>query len=573
MRFGRFLAVVACATLLAACASTPTPPAGELSGTPTALESGPKKDPLNTLNSTGRAGTLSRSTVVNVDQSSVDWLRGPSSDIWDRIRKGFAMPDLEGTLVDDRTQWYAARPDYMERMVGRSSRYLYHIVEELERRKMPTELALLPFVESAFNPQAESTAKAAGMWQFIPSTGKTYNLKQNMFRDERRDVLASTDAALDYLQRLYDMFGDWQLALAAYNWGEGAVSRAIARNQARGLPTDYASLTMPTETRYYVPKLQAVKNIIANPAAYGVRLPEIPDHPYFVTVTTSRDIDVALAAKLANMPLDEFKALNPSFNRPVILGAANPQILLPFENAERFQYNLNTYRGGLSSWTTVTVDSRERVESLAARLNVDVDTLREINRIPKGMRLKAGSTVMIPRTERHDQDISASLVDTAMLAVEPDVPDAKRVVVRAGRKDTVSTVARRYGVSVKQVQSWNKLSGSKLVAGQSLVLMLRPNSAAAMRAERAGDEDDTPAKAAPHGKSGGKTQAVAKSEKSDKVEKSSRSAKSANAEPRKRVVVEASPHGSTSKSSGKSATRESKSSPTPATKSKSSRAQ
>jgi membrane-bound lytic murein transglycosylase D len=141
---------------------------------------------------------------------------------------------------------------------------------------------------------------------------------------------------------------------------------------------------MPNETRYYVPKLQAVKNIIANPAAYGVRLPEIPDHPYFVTVTTSRDIDVALAAKLANMPLDEFKALNPSFNRPVILGAANPQILLPFENAERFQYNLNTYRGGLSSWTAVTVDSRERVESLAARLNVDVDTLREINRIPKG---------------------------------------------------------------------------------------------------------------------------------------------------------------------------------------------
>ncbi len=511
-----------------------------MAGTPTALESGPKKDPLNTLNSTGRAGSLSGTNVVNVDQSGVDWLRGPSSDIWDRIRKGFAMPELEGTLVDDRTQWYAARPDYMERMVGRSSRYLYHIVEELERRKMPTELALLPFVESAFNPQAESTAKAAGMWQFIPSTGKTYNLKQNMFRDERRDVLASTDAALDYLSRLYDMFGDWHLALAAYNWGEGAVSRAIARNQARGLPTDYASLTMPNETRYYVPKLQAVKNIIANPAAYGVKLPEIPDHPYFVTVTTSRDIDVALAAKLANMPLDEFKALNPSFNRPVILGAANPQILLPFDNAERFQYNLNTYRGGLSSWTTVTVDSRERVEALAARLNVDADTLREINRIPKGMRLKAGSTVMIPRNERHDQDISASLVDTAMLAVEPDVPDAKRVVVKAGRKDTVSSVAHRYGVSTRQVQSWNRLSGSKLVAGQSLVLMVRPNSAAAARAERGDDGDDTPARATTHGKTRGKTQAQA-------------AAKSEKAEPRKRVVVEATPRKGAAKSTGKPA--------------------
>ncbi len=521
-----------------------------MAGTPTALESGPKKDPLNTLNSTGRAGSLSSNTVVNVDQSSVDWLRGPSSDIWDRIRKGFAMPELEGTLVDDRTQWYAARPDYMERMVGRSSRYLYHIVEELERRKMPTELALLPFVESAFNPQAESTAKAAGMWQFIPSTGKSYNLKQNMFRDERRDVLASTDAALDYLSRLYDMFGDWHLALAAYNWGEGAVSRAIARNQARGLPTDYASLTMPNETRYYVPKLQAVKNIIANPAAYGVKLPEIPDHPYFVTVTTSRDIDVALAAKLASMPLDEFKALNPSFNRPVILGAANPQILLPFDNAERFQYNLNVYRGGLSSWTAVTVDSRERVESLAARLNVDVDTLREINRIPKGMRLKAGSTVMIPRTERHDQDISASLVDTAMLAVEPDVPDAKRVVVKAGRKDTVSSVAHRYGVSARQVQSWNKLSGSKLVAGQSLVLMLRPNSAAAARAERGDDGDDTPARSSAHGKARGKTQVAAKPEK---AEKSSKPEKAEKAEPRKRVVVEAAPRKATAKSTSKPA--------------------
>ncbi|WP_454764333.1 transglycosylase SLT domain-containing protein [Cupriavidus campinensis] len=534
MRFGRFLAVVACAALVAACAGTPTPPAGEMAGTPTALDSGPK-DPLNTLNSTGRAGTLSSTTVVNVDQASVDWLRGPSSDIWDRIRRGFAMQDLEGTLVDDRTQWYATRPDYMERMVGRSSRYLYHIVEELERRGMPTELALLPFVESAFNPQAESTAKAAGMWQFIPSTGKSYNLKQNMFRDERRDVLASTDAALDYLSRLYDMFGDWHLALAAYNWGEGAVSRAIARNQARGLPTDYASLTMPNETRYYVPKLQAVKNIIANPAAYGVKLPEIPDHPYFVTVTTSRDIDVALAAKLANMPLDEFKALNPSFNRPVILGAANPQILLPFDNAERFQYNLNSYRGGLSSWTAVTVDNRERVEALAARLNVDVDTLREINRIPKGMRLKAGSTVMIPRSAgRHDQDISASLVDTAMLAVEPDVPDAKRIVVRASRRDTVVSVARRYGVSPRQVQSWNKLSGSKLVAGQSLVLMVRPNSAAAARAER-GDVDDAPARA----RVSGKAPVAGKAEKAGK------------AEPRKRVVVEATPRKGAAKPSGK----------------------
>ncbi|MEC3769044.1 MULTISPECIES: transglycosylase SLT domain-containing protein [Cupriavidus] len=527
MKIGRLLAVVACAALLAACASTPTPPEGA-DGAATAQTA--KRDPLNTLSD---KSALSSTSTINVDQGGLDWLRGPSNDIWDRIRRGFAMTDLEGTLVDDRTQWYAQRPEYMERMVGRSSRYLYHIVEELEQRKMPTELALLPFVESAFNPQAQSTAKAAGMWQFIPSTGKFYNLKQNMFRDERRDVLASTDAALDYLARLYDMFGDWHLALAAYNWGEGAVSRAIARNQARGLPTDYASLPMPNETRYYVPKLQAVKNIIANPAAYGVKLPEIPDHPYFVTVTTSRDIDVNLAAKLADMSVEEFKALNPSFNRPVILGASNPQILLPFDNAERFQYNLNTYRGGLSSWAAVTVDSRERVESLAARLNVDADTLREINSIPKGMRLKAGSTVMIPRSGRHDQDISATLADSAMLAMEPDLPDARRVVVRAGRRDTVTSVARRYGVSAGQVQSWNKLSGTKLVAGQSLVLMVPVRGAGAVRAARAERAD--------RAERAERSEQASRKEPSGKGAKVVRVSAKGKGETRPRVVVEASP--------------------------------
>ncbi|CAM3052857.1 transglycosylase SLT domain-containing protein [Cupriavidus taiwanensis] len=534
MKIGRLLAVVACAALLAACASTPTPPEGA-DGAATAQTA--KRDPLNTLSD---KSALSSTSTINVDQGGLDWLRGPSNDIWDRIRRGFAMTDLEGTLVDDRTQWYAQRPEYMERMVGRSSRYLYHIVEELEQRKMPTELALLPFVESAFNPQAQSTAKAAGMWQFIPSTGKSYNLKQNMFRDERRDVLASTDAALDYLARLYDMFGDWHLALAAYNWGEGAVSRAIARNQARGLPTDYASLPMPNETRYYVPKLQAVKNIIANPAAYGVKLPEIPDHPYFVTVTTSRDIDVNLAAKLADMSVEEFKALNPSFNRPVILGASNPQILLPFDNAERFQYNLNTYRGGLSSWAAVTVDSRERVESLAARLNVDADTLREINSIPKGMRLKAGSTVMIPRSGRHDQDISATLADSAMLAMEPDLPDARRVVVRASRRDTVASVARRYGVSAGQVQSWNKLSGTKLVAGQSLVLMVPVRGAGAVRAARAERADR--ADRAERADRSERSEQASRKESTGKGGKGARVVRvSAKGEARQRAVVEASP--------------------------------
>ena len=232
----------------------------------------------------------------------------PPADLWERIRRGYAMPDLDNQLVHDRERWYSSRPDYILRMTERSRKYIFHIVEELELRNMPTELALLPFVESAFNPQAVSSAKAAGMWQFMPATGKTFELKQNAFRDDRRDVLASTRAALDYLQKLYGMFGDWQLALAAYNWGEGSVARAIAKNQRAGLGTSYAELGMPMETRFYVPKLQAIKNIVANPQAFNSSLPQIGNHPYFQTVDITRDIDVALAAKLAEVALADFKA-------------------------------------------------------------------------------------------------------------------------------------------------------------------------------------------------------------------------------------------------------------------------
>ena len=268
------------------------------------------------------------------------------SDLWDRIRRGFAMPNLQHELVQDREQWYATRPEYMQRMTERSRKYLFHIVEELERRGMPTELALLPYIESAFNPQAVSTAKAAGMWQFMPATGNYFDLKQNAFRDDRRDVLASTRAALDYLQKLYGMFGDWHLALAAYNWGEGSVGRAIARNQKAGLGTSYTDLTLPGETRMYVPKLQAVKNIVARPDAYGTELPLIENHPYFQTVDISHDIDVALAARLAGVREEDFKALNPSLHRPLILAAGTPQILLPWDNAKVFERNFEAYNQG-----------------------------------------------------------------------------------------------------------------------------------------------------------------------------------------------------------------------------------
>ena len=249
--------------------------------------------------SVNKSSKAKRAPKINIDKESVDGLSAPYSDLWDRIRDGFELEVADDPLVIKHVRWYADRPDYVDRMMSRSSRYLFYIVEEVERRKMPMELALLPFIESAFNPGAFSRAKASGMWQFMPATGKDFKLTQNVFRDERRDVIQSTDAALDYLQRLYKMFGDWQLVLAAYNWGEGNVSKAIKRNQAQNLPTDYASLKMPDETRNYVPKLLAVKKIVLDSKAYGLTLPKLQNHPYFVVVTTSKDVDVSLAAQFA----------------------------------------------------------------------------------------------------------------------------------------------------------------------------------------------------------------------------------------------------------------------------------
>ena len=350
-------------------------------------------------------------------------------DLWARIRSGYAIPDIDNALVAKHVQWYASRPDYLTRTSTRASLYLYHVVQELEKRGMPTELALLPVIESAFNPQALSNANAAGIWQFVPGTGRDFNLQQNMFKDERRGVLASTDAALTYLQRLYTMFGDWQLALAAYNWGEGNVQKAIQKNRALGKPTDYESLCelMPAETRNYVPKLQAVKNIIANPAQYGVSLPTIDNTPYFVAVDKTSDIDLAVAAQLAEMSVDEFKALNPQFKKPVITGEST-KILLPKENAEKFNLNLAQWGRALSTWTTHKITSaRESIASLAAKLGTTPEVIRQANNIPPQMRLKAGSTILVPKTSATaGNDIAESIVENASMALEADRGESRR---------------------------------------------------------------------------------------------------------------------------------------------------
>jgi membrane-bound lytic murein transglycosylase D len=371
-----------------------------------------------------KAGSkASKATSVNLKNQSVSKVYAPSDNLWIRIRDGFQMEPMNTPLEIEQVRWLSARPDYVNRSMTRSSRYLFYIVQEVNARNMPTEIALLPFVESAFVTHAKSSAKAVGLWQFMPATGKDFQLTQNVFRDERRDVLQSTDAALDYLQRLYNQFGSWELALAAYNWGAGNVAKAQKRNLAAGLPTDYESLNMPRETRMYVPKLMAYRQIVLDPTAYGIVLPELENHPYFVALDVGNDIDVALAIKLAEIPEDEFHSLNPSFNKPVILSNANQQILLPFGHAEIFQENLKKYTKPLSSWTAVRISKTESVDQAAKTLGVSPEALRQVNAIPSGMRIKAGSTVIIPKVGNRSGDVSSAMADNASLSlVKPPPP-------------------------------------------------------------------------------------------------------------------------------------------------------
>jgi len=479
-RIGLVLAALA---VLAGCATAPPPaanqpqapapsvvaaasPAPEPASAP-AVEATPAS--IEATAAADAAGTPSDPVRPDIP---VDLQAPPTErDLWVRVRRGFAMPDLDTDLVRSRETWYAGQPDYFRRMTERSSRYLFHIVEEVEKRGMPTELALLPFIESAFNPQAMSSAKASGMWQFIPSTGKHYELTQNIFRDDRRDVLASTRAALDYLQKLHGMFGDWHLALAAYNWGEGSVGRAIAKNRKAGLPTDYGSLSMPAETRQYVPKLQAMENLIARPEAFGLFLPPLENHPYFLTVPIQRDIDAALVARLAGLPIAEFQALNPSLNKPVILAAGTPQVLLPYDNAEAFVKALPKHRGALASWTAWTVPKTMKPADAALQAGMSEATLREVNRIPPRMLIKAGSTLLVPRNDARHVDVSERVADSAAMHLVADGPTLKRSTVKARKGDSVASIATRYRVSAANVASWNKVSaGAKFATGQSVVV-------------------------------------------------------------------------------------------------------
>lgn len=462
--------VYACIAMLSGCASVMQPSGEQVASQPDGHRSlSIAETPEYGDNTLLRFDVPDRPPVVK----PVD-LIGIPDDIFQRIRQGFAMPDLHDELVLHHQQWYMNRPDYMRRMVDRSSRYLYHIVDELEKRGMPMELALLPMVESAYNPMAYSRSKASGLWQFIPSTGKRYNLDQDWWKDERRDIVASTAAALDYLQSIYEMHGDWHLALASYNWGEGAVGRAIGKNRAQGLPTDYLSLTMPQETRNYVPKLQALKNIFNSKSILAqLDLPNIPNRPFFATITTDSHIDVNVAAKLADMPVQEFVALNPAHNRPVI--KPETPLVIPAEKIETFVSNLEAHEEDnkpLSSWQTYTFRKGDTLAKIAKRFGMTVASLRAANGIKGKERFRQGQTLLVNGRSPQGNGTPQPVASISTRKIDGNQPPrtlpGQTLTHIVAKGESLFSIARRYGTSVTTLKEANDLTGSSISIGTRL---------------------------------------------------------------------------------------------------------
>jgi membrane-bound lytic murein transglycosylase D len=388
-------------------------------------------------------------------------------DVFERIRNGFVLSDVDHEMVDRELKWFASHPAYLDRTFKRGERYLYHIVNEIEARGMPLELALLPVVESAFNPVAYSRARASGLWQFIPGTGRQYGLKQNWYYDGRRDVLAATTAALDYLQFLRDEFdGDWLLAVAAYNCGEMNVARAIKRNQAAGKPTDFFSLKLPRETRAYVPKLLAMRRIVADPASHGLLFAPIPNQPYFAKVPTGGQLDLKVAAELAELPREELLALNPAFNHWVTDPDGPHHLLVPIDRQERLTAGI----AALPPEERVRVvyhrvRKGDTLGGIADKYNVSVAMLRSTNKI-RGNLIHPGQDLLVAAAPRAgDAKLAAEYA-----AVDPEpLRKSSSGKHRVRRGDTLWSIAKMHGVSLDRLASTNGLNrDGTLTVGQTL---------------------------------------------------------------------------------------------------------
>jgi membrane-bound lytic murein transglycosylase D len=392
------------------------------------------------------------------------------ADLFDRMRAGFKLDDVERLAVEQQLNWFASHPDYLERAFGRAELYMYHIVTELEARGMPLEIALLPVVESAFEPYAYSRARASGLWQFIPDTGSRYGLKQDWWYDGRRDVVESTRAALDYLQSLHDEFnGDWLLAIAAYNCGEMAVERALDANRAKGKPLDFWSLKLPKETQAYVPKLLAMRRLVADPETYDISISPIPNQPYFQRVATHGQIELKVAAEIAGVTDEELYELNPAFHRWATDPKGPHYLLLPVDGAQVFTQNVSLLSDDQRMHSqTYTVGRGDSVASVAKRFNTTANVVREMNDLPTGT-LTVGSDLRVP------SELAALPAKVLLAAARVDNPRtrlSKRPHVHVvHRGDTMYSIARRTGMDVNKLAMMNGMQpGDPLRAGQRLRL-------------------------------------------------------------------------------------------------------
>lgn len=382
-------------------------------------------------------------------------------DLWDRIRSGFSIAGpIDHHAIRKLELPYARNPKSFNLIVKSSEKYLFHIAEEIERRGMPMEIALLPIIESAYNPLIKSNNQSSGLWQFVPSTGKLLGLEQNVWHDDRKDIIASTAAALDYLQYLHKKFNDWKLAIAAYNLGEGTVSKVLSRGAHKGRSRDFFDLNLPIEGKQYVYRLLAVKDIIANSRKYGIKLRPVPNRPYFETVKIHEPIDISLVTRLANISESEFTALNPAYNRYVIKVATEPRTLvLPKNNKNVFLKNLETYHDPRVTWQIYHVKKSENINEIAARFQTTVKQLKAINGISRNRNLTLGQKILVPQVSAENMANTGTGIANKML-------QANVHVVKSG--DTLSDIAKRYGTTVKRIKTRN--NAGDLFIGQELVI-------------------------------------------------------------------------------------------------------
>lgn len=416
-------------------------------------------------------------------ESAAEVISGPVyEDLWNRMRDGYQLAELDNSRIDQHLKRYLRHPDYLQRVTERGNSYLYYIVNELEARDMPLELALLPIVESAFDPFAYSHGRASGMWQFIPSTGRHFGLKQNWWYDGRRDVLASTDAALTYLSQLNKRFdGDWLLALAAYNAGGGNVNKAIRANKRKGKPTDFWSLDLPKETRSYVPQLIAISKIIKAPEKYNVTLTPVENKPFFEAVDTGSQIDLAQAAQLADISLDDLYKLNAGFNRWATDPKGPHRLLVPIDKAEGFKAALTQLPSeSRVGWERYKVKSGDSLLAIAKRFNTTVDVIREHNNI-RGNLIRKGQMVLIPQSSlpANQYAHSASERVKRIQANSKGSSGTRKVSYSVKSGDSLWSIARQHGVSVAKLAKWNAMAPKDtLRANQKLVIWTTTQSTA-----------------------------------------------------------------------------------------------